>query len=239
MSVLPRLLFLACVLVAPGLAVTADDGLDERLAACSACHGEHGEGMAGAEYNPHLAGKPAGYLLDQMQAFRDGRRQNVQMAWLMRYLDDRYLGEIAAHYAAMPPHTAAVNAQANAPALSPELAQRARVLVQDGDPAHGVPACAACHGRDLAGLEPGVPALVGLPAEYVVAQFGAWRTGVRKARAPDCMADVARALDPADVRAVAAWLARQPHTAGQRPAVAGSLVPPVACGSLPHSGSTP
>src|SRR5690606_1718212 len=43
--------------------------LREHLAACAICHGEHGEGATeGGEYFPHLAGKPAGYLLAQMQA---------------------------------------------------------------------------------------------------------------------------------------------------------------------------
>ena len=59
---------------------TSDDGtLEERLAACANCHGKHGEGVTGSQYYPHLAGKPAGYLFAQMQAYRDGRRTNAQM----------------------------------------------------------------------------------------------------------------------------------------------------------------
>ena len=56
-----------------------DDAMIERLAACAACHGARGEGAPGAEYYPHLAGKPAGYLFAQMQGFRDGRRHYPQM----------------------------------------------------------------------------------------------------------------------------------------------------------------
>ena len=165
--------------------------LGERLAACRTCHGQYGEGLATTVYNPHLSGKPAGYLFDQLQAFRDGRRHYPQMAWLLRNMDDAYLQQIAAYYAALPPKTIA--AQPPQAADTP-AAQRAAVLVRAGDPARGVPACSACHGDDLAGLAPNIPALVGLPEEYIVAQFGAWRAGVRKARAPDCMAEIARRL---------------------------------------------
>ena len=76
----------------------ADDDMHERLAACAACHGEQGQGIRGAEYFPHLAGKPSGYLLEQLQGFRDGRRANTQMTWLVQYLDDAYMKEIADYY---------------------------------------------------------------------------------------------------------------------------------------------
>ena len=112
-------------------------------------------------------------------------------------------------------------------------AERARQLVTQGDTRLGVPACAACHGADLAGLEPGIPALLGLPPDYIVAQLGAWRTGVRTAAAPDCMAQVAKALEPADLRRVAAWLSTQGADHSLPPAPAGRFAPPVACGSVP------
>ena len=110
--------------------------------------------------------------------------------------------------------------------------------MREGDPARGVDACSACHGEALTGLEPGIPALVGLPAEYVIAQLGNWRSGIRHATAPDCMADIARALAPEDIRAVAVWLSRQAH-ADARPAPAGSFVPPQRCGSLAAAGDAP
>lgn len=219
------------------LAVGADAGLADRLAACASCHGERGEGVRGAEYQPHLAGKPAGYLFEQLRGFRDGRRSNAQMTWLVRFLDDTYLREIADFYAAQPPRTRAADTSTSP--LPDRARRRAESLVTEGDSARDVPACAACHGTDLTGLEPGIPALVGLPAEYVVAQFGNWRNGVRRATAPDCMAAVANALAPEDIRIVAEWLARQSHADGRRPAPAGSFVPPRACGSLPSAEPSP
>ena len=221
------------VLVLAGMqaagALAADD-MEQRLAACSACHGERGAGAGGAEYVPHLAGKPAGYLFEQLAGFRDGRRSNAQMTWLVQFAGDAWLHEIAQYYAAQPPRTRP--ADTGADALTDAIRATAERLVFEGDPARGVDACAACHGRALTGLEPGVPALVGLPAEYIIAQLGNWRSGIRRATAPDCMADIANAIAAEDVRAVAVWLSQQAHADGEPPAEAGAFVPPHACGSL-------
>lgn len=230
MRIFPYLLLLVAGTGAPAVAQPSD-GLGERLAACAACHGKSGEGMAGSEYYPHLAGKPARYLFKQLRAFREGSRPYAQMRWLLRNMDDAYLEQIAAYFAAMPPRTRAPGTVATA--LPAATTGRALQLVSEGDATQGVPACAACHGDNLAGLEPGIPALVGLPEEYIVAQFGGWISGVRQAEQPDCMAQIARKLDPRDIRAVAAWLAQQDSAEPHRPAAAGSFVPPQACGGMP------
>lgn len=236
---IPSLLRLVVAFAAFGTfaAARAEDDIVERLAACAVCHGARGEGAPGSEYYPHLAGKPAGYLLEQLQGFRDGRRVSPQMTWLVQFMDDDWMRQIAAFYAAQPPRTRA--ADTGAAALTDILRTRAEALVRQGDANAGVPACTACHGSDLAGAEPGVPALVGLPADYIVAQLGGWREGVRRGVAPDCMADVANKLTPENIRAVAVWLSQQSHEEGRRPAPPGSVVPPVACGSLPHQGAAP
>lgn len=216
----------------PGGQAAGLPDLAERLAACASCHGRHGEGiLGGAEFYPHLAGKPAGYLLAQMQAFREGRRHYPRMVYLMQYMDDAWLGEIARWYAAQPPR-AVYQRSPRALDMTAARRQRAEQLLFEGDPAQELPACAACHGRDLAGLEPGIPALVGLPADYVVAQFGGWVTGMRRSQEPDCMADIARRTAPADITLVANWLAAQPAQPELRPAAAGSWWLPLPCGPL-------
>jgi len=236
--ILSRLLGLAlCCTPLHALAGTAPTDAAERLAACSACHGEHGEGVSGAEYYPHLAGKPAGYLLEQLQNFRDGRRVNAQMTWLVGSMDDAYMADIAAYYASMPPRTRP--ADTGAETLTDTMRDTALRLVEQGDPARNVPPCTACHGKALTGLEPAIPALVGLPADYIIAQLGNWRSGVRHAKAPDCMADVASDLSPGDIRAIAVWLSRQVAADGHRPAPAGSFLPPRACGAMPHGEAAP
>ena len=98
------------------------------------------------------------------------------------------------------------------------MAARGEALVMQGDPARGIPACVACHGERLTGVAPAIPGLLGLPRDYLNAQFGAWRNGARRAHAPDCMAEIAGRLTVADVGAVSAWLASQPVPAGAKPA---------------------
>jgi len=233
MCAMKRPALLLILVSTTGLASTPDADMQTRLAACNVCHGEKGEGRTGNEYYPHLAGKPSGYLMSQLQAFRDGRRLYPQMNWLMRNIGDAYLSRIADYYAALPPRSSAQPI-----AMAQDDAARARALVERGDSGRGVAACSACHGTDLAGIEPGVPALLGLPPDYVVAQLGAWRQGTRRALEPDCMAEVARALDPADYRRLGQWLATQGSSRSLPPARAASFELPVDCGVQPARGAS-
>jgi cytochrome c553 len=83
-------------------------------------------------------------------------------------------------------------------------------------------------------VQPALPGLLGLPRDYLIGQLGAWQTGQRHAQAPDCMAQIAKQLTPADVSAVAAWLAAQPvPPAAQADATAPGPVP-LRCGSTDH-----
>ena len=50
------------------------DTMASRVEACTPCHGNQGEGTSDA-YFPRLAGKPAGYLYNQLLAFKNGRRK--------------------------------------------------------------------------------------------------------------------------------------------------------------------
>ena len=40
-----------------------------------------------------------------------------------------------------------------------------------------------------------VPGLLGLPRDYLAGQLGAWKSGIRHALAPDCMAEIAERLN--------------------------------------------
>jgi cytochrome c553 len=208
---------------------SAPNTLDARLMGCAACHGPQGQGTDN-DYFPRLAGKPAGYLMHQLVAFRDGRRRYPPMNYLLEYLPDAYLQQIADHYAALrPPPVAPPVADA-----SPALLARGRSIVAEGDPAHGVPACSLCHGQTLTGAEPAIPGLVGLHARYISAQLGAFRYGTRTAIAPDCMQIVASSLTEDDVAAVSAWLASLPIPADPSPAARPTQPLPLACGSEPN-----
>jgi len=94
--------------------------------------------------------------------------------------------------------------------VAPDVLARGKALVLQGDESRRLPACIACHGQALTGLQPGVPGLLGLPRDYLNAQLGGWRTGQRRAHAPDCMATIAKRLSDADVNAISQWLSSQP-----------------------------
>lgn len=211
-------------------AAAPPDTLERRLAPCLACHQPKERGDA---FFPRIAGKPEGYLYNQLLNFRDGRRQFPMMTYMVSNLPEPYLREIARFFANQhPPYTPPPPVAATAAML-----ERGRVLAQHGDPARKVPACVACHGQQLTGVAPAIPGLLGLPRDYINAQFGAWRNKVRRAQAPDCMADVAARLTDADVAAVSGWLASQPVDDAARPAAAPAAPLPLRCGGVPDHGA--
>lgn len=216
---------------APGI----PDTLQQRIAACTSCHGMHGEGTPGSGYFPRLAGKPADYLVRQMQDFQSGLRKYAPMEYTVRQLSPAYMREIADYFAAqqVPYQRSAM------PSVSAQTLQRGEQLIKHGDPARKIPACASCHGSQLTGVQPSTPALVGLPYDYVSAQLGSWRTHTRATLAPDCMAVVAGRLADSDITAVAAALASRELPADTRPQAAGSVNPPLPCGVLGAKASSP
>ena len=203
--------------------------MSKRVLACTVCHGK--EGRATAEgYLPRIAGKPAGYLHNQLLNFRDGRRNYPIMVYLVEHLTDNYLREIAEHFAALDlPYPVPRRA-----GVSVEVMTRGEALVRHGDLARNVPACAECHGDNLLGVNPNIPGLLGLSRYYLYAQIGFWKNGERRAHAPDCMAAIASRLTPEQVEAVAAWLAAQRVPPGARPAAGFRGELPMACGSVPR-----
>jgi cytochrome c553 len=209
-----------------------EDTIAQRVQACTACHGKEGR-AASDGYYPRIAGKPAGYLYNQLIDFRDGRRRYALMTALIDPLSDAYLREIAGYFASLdlpypPPQPATTTAA---------VLERGRTLVLHGDAARDLPACVACHGERLTGVAPAIPGLLGLPRDYLNGQFGAWRNGARRAHAPDCMAEVAKRLAPEDIGAVSQWLGAQPVP---QPAVPASSLPaalPLDCGGVPQSST--
>ncbi|WP_158812092.1 c-type cytochrome [Beijerinckia sp. L45] len=205
------------------------DTIAARVQACAPCHGAQGQGTDDV-YFPRLAGKPAGYLYNQLTAFKSGRRHYPPMNYLLEFLPEDYLKTIADYFAAqrppLPPPAI--------PVVSNDILAHGESLVTKGDFPRGIPACLSCHGPAFTGMEPGIPGLLGLRATYISAQLGAWRYGNRTAVAPDCMQVVAGHLTEDDVKAVAAWLSSRPAPADPVPAAKGSYPLPFACGSEPN-----
>lgn len=228
-----RLAAAAALLLAAASAAGAPppDSVEQRMLPCMACHGDRGRATRDGYY-PRIAGKPAGYLYNQLLNFRDARRSYAMMNYLVDRQQPAYLREMAEFFAAQhppypPPQT---------PEVGAEVLARGRALVMEGDAAKQVPACGACHGERLTGVLPATPGLLGLSQDYLVAQLGAWRLGNRHAQAPDCMGEIVRRLAPEALYAAAAWLAAQPVPADPGPAPALPAAPPLDCGSVPDAG---
>lgn len=222
-----------CFLSTAGTAqpVQPAESIALRVAACIACHGREGA-TGNSAYFPRLAGKPAGYLLNQLKSFRDGRRTQADMVYLVQHMSDSYLQEIAGYFAGLDLPYPAISPVTDA---SQETLARGRKLVLEGDSARGIPACTQCHGAALTGVLPGIPALLGLPRLYLSSQLGAWIDRDRHALAPDCMAEVGRRLEAADINAAASWLAIQPVPADARPSARLPAPLPLRCASMPEA----
>lgn len=149
------------------------------------------------------------------------------MNYLVAYLPDSYLKEIAEHFAKQRPPFATFERDP----VESKVLDRGQALVTTGDKQLGIPACVSCHGAALTGMEPGIPGLVGLRPSYIAGQLVRWRVGDRVAADPDCMRRIAARLSDADVTAVSAWLGRQAPPRDHSPESSNLVRMPFACGS--------
>jgi cytochrome c553 len=208
--------------------------MDARVQPCAPCHGAHGEGGANP-YFPRLAGKPAGYLFNQLLAFHQGRRHYAPMNYLLEFQRDDYLRALATFFAQQRLQIPVATPSAVTPANpAPAVLAHGQDLVEHGALTRSIPPCAGCHGARLTGMEPGIPGLLALNPDYIVAQLGAWRYGTRTASAPDCMQQVAARLTDDDMTAIAAWLSSRPLPEDTSPLPAGASRTLLPCGSEPQ-----
>jgi cytochrome c553 len=66
---------------------------------CAACHGPLG--ISQLPNAPHLAGQPAIYVVEQLKAYRSGKRQNEVMGVIAKPLTDDEIDNLAAWYASI------------------------------------------------------------------------------------------------------------------------------------------
>ncbi|HZT55498.1 MAG TPA: c-type cytochrome, partial [Burkholderiaceae bacterium] len=65
---------------------------------CAQCHGTDGRAPPGSAV-PALAGMPAAYLAEQMQAFKAGTRPGTVMPQLAKGYSDAQIAQLAAYFA--------------------------------------------------------------------------------------------------------------------------------------------
>ena len=140
---------------------------------CVACHAADGNSVMPA--NPKLAGQHPEYITKQLKNFKAGTRANPVMGPMAGTLSDEDVLNLSAYFGAQT--TKAGSAKSNGAGSEGEK------IYKGGVAAKGVPACAACHGANGAGLPVQFPRLAGQHAEYTTNQLKAFRSGER-ANAP-------------------------------------------------------
>lgn len=90
----------AIFLLAIGAAQAAGDPAagKTKAAACAGCHGPAGQGIPP---NPALAGKSADSLLQALEDYKSGKRNNAVMKAMVAGLSDQDMANLAAYYASL------------------------------------------------------------------------------------------------------------------------------------------
>lgn len=164
---------------------------------CAACHGADGNSVNPAW--PRLAGQNQRYLVEQLEGFKEGERQDPLMTPQAMMLSAQDMADLAAFYESQEPGHGEADL-----ALVPlgQKIYRAGVVEEAI-----IPACYACHGPSGRGVAPaGYPALGGQHAVYVEAQLRAFRSGARRTDADQQMRNVAARLSDEEIIAVASYL---------------------------------
>jgi len=173
-----------------GAALTAMSPAEQLYQSCIYCHGKNGN--AGSSFYPRLAGQPASYLKQQLQAYRDGQRQNTIMSSIARILSPEEIGVLADYLAAQTP--AGSNATPKAASQAMEQGrQKATQLV-----------CTSCHGPNYEG-QGDYPRLAGQGYDYLITQLTSFRDGQRR-DAQGVMAALASGLSDTDIENLSRYL---------------------------------
>jgi cytochrome c553 len=67
--------------------------------ACNVCHGANG--ISTMPNTPHLAAQPDRYVIDQLKAYRSGKRSHEMMTLIAKPLTDQEIADLAAWYASI------------------------------------------------------------------------------------------------------------------------------------------
>lgn len=166
---------------------------------CTACHGQQGVSRSGLF--PTLAGMDAAAIYKQLDDFRAGKRSSGVMNAVATALTAEDSADVAAYFAsrstALPPLVGEEFQVGHTPAeRNPAIR-----LVFAGDPARGIPPCAACHGSG--GSKLGAPPLKGQQPAYIERQLAAFAQGMRKNDINEQMRSIATQLTSGEMHAIA------------------------------------
>ena len=164
-------------------------------AVCVACHGVDGNSAIAA--NPKLAQQHPEYLIKQLQEYKSGKRNNAVMKGFASMLSDEDMRGMAYFMTSKKAKPGF--------AKDKELVALGERIYRGGIADRQVPACAACHSPNGAGLPAQYPRLGGQHAEYTAGQLTNFRDGVRKNSLQ--MTQVAAKMNDREIKAVSDYIA--------------------------------
>lgn len=200
----PAFVAALAVCVPPAYAASGQDIVMNGVGAapaCSACHGEYGEGQPDAGY-PRLAGLAPAYMVEQLKSFANDTRKNDTMGPIAKALSDGDREAVADYFSKQTPPAA------KAETVPDEtLVAAGAAIAAGGDWSKGLPGCNQCHGPAGEGVGSSFPRIAGQPEMYITSQLQAWKDGTRQNDPLSLMKGVAAQLDDNQVKAVAAYYA--------------------------------
>lgn len=152
---------------------------------------------------PTITGQSARAMFKQLQDIKSGIRESEIMKPIVDQLDERQLSDVVAYYSSLP-HRNHDNPE------SPAISEATIALVEKGDSARALPACAACHETGVGGpLE--APNLTGQYPPYFEAQLKAYADGTRRNDLYARMRIIATKLTPKEMSELSAYYNAPPY----------------------------
>ena len=165
---------------------------------CAACHGQDGNSVNPVW--PSIAGQHAGYMVEQLMAFKNGTRSEPLMLGQVMTLSDEDMRNLSVYFEDMAPAAKAI--------ADPAVLDLGRRLYTSGDRQSSTSACIACHGPTGRGNPAAsVPAVRGQYAVYAAKQLRDYASGTRRSDGPTrVMRDIAATLSEEEIVAVASYM---------------------------------
>ena len=179
---------------------------------CVGCHGDQGVSQSGLF--PTLAGMDADVSYKQLDDFRAGKRSSDAMKAMATALTPQDSADVAAYYASRTNGLAPISGEPFTGGHTLREDNPATRLAFAGDPARGLPPCAACHGPSASKL--GAPSLKGQRPEYIERQLAAFAQGERRNDINLQMRTVAIELTPDEMHVIAQYYGTTAARAAER-----------------------
>jgi len=200
-----KLTFALCVLTLGNASAAtvgnAEAGKTKSATTCIACHGA--DGNSPAPTWPKLAGQHEQYIIQQLTAFKAGKRTNdgQQMVAMVANLTEQDMADLAAYFASQTRQIATVS--------DPEAVKVGEKIYRGGNKTTGLPACLGCHGvQGLGNPAAKFPSLNGQHADYTKKQLTDYKSGARGQEGTGLiMRDIASKISTEEMQKVADYLA--------------------------------